>query len=134
MNKLENINFKKSYAECGLKAQGWRFFQAENGKVALEHLEHKKPTLILLDLTIPIMDGFEFIAHLQNDEKWHDTPIVVLTARQLSAEELAQLNQHVETIFNKKALNQEDLVLSIHQLISESASVHHEDLQKQEWE
>ena len=102
--------------------------------MALEHLEHKKPTLILLDLTIPIMDGFEFIAHLQNDEKWHDTPIVVLTARQLSAEELAQLNQHVETIFNKKALNQEDLVLSIHQLISESASVHHEDLQKQEWE
>ncbi len=125
--------FRESLAYM-LKAQGWRFFQAENGKVALEHLEHKKPTLILLDLTMPIMDGFEFIAHLQNDEKWHDTPIVVLTARQLSAEELAQLNQHVETIFNKKALNQEDLVLSIHQLISESASVHHEDLQKQEWE
>ncbi len=125
--------FRESLAYM-LKAQGWRFFQAENGKVALEHLEHKKPTLILLDLTMPIMDGFEFIAHLQNDEKWHDTPIVVLTARQLSAEELAQLNQHVETIFNKNALNQEDLVLSIHQLISESASVHHEDLQKQEWE
>ncbi len=125
--------FRESLA-CLLQNQGLRFFQAENGKVALEHLEHKKPTLILLDLTMPIMDGFEFIEHLQNNDKWHDTPIVVLTARQLSAEELAQLNQHVETIFNKKALNQEDLVLSIHQLISESASVHHEDLQKQEWE
>ena len=86
--------------------------------MALEHLEHKKPVLILLNLNMPMMDGFEFIEHLQNHEKGCLIPIIVLTAKELTAEEQAYLNQHVEIVCHKKPYNQDELILHIHQLIT----------------
>ncbi|OQY49062.1 MAG: hypothetical protein B6247_24360 [Candidatus Parabeggiatoa sp. nov. 2] len=119
-----------------IEKQGWRVFQAENGQVALEHLDHKKPTLILLDLNMPVMDGFEFITRLQANEKWCSTPVVVLTARNLSSEEHAHLNPHVETIFQKDVYDNENLILSVHKLISDAAAVREkpEEAPKHEWE
>jgi CheY-like chemotaxis protein/nitrogen-specific signal transduction histidine kinase len=101
-----------------LKKEGWRVFKAENGQVALEHLDDKKPALVLLDLMMPEMNGFEFITHLRANEKWCEIPVVVLTASTLTAEEHAQLNPHVETIFQKESYNADELVLHLHQLIS----------------
>ncbi len=103
-----------------LTSEGWRVFKAENGKVALEHLADKKPSLILLDLVMPEMDGFEFLAHLQNHEQWNSIPIVVLTAKNLTVEEYGRLNNHVQTIFHKESYAQDDLILHIHKLISGS--------------
>jgi CheY-like chemotaxis protein/anti-sigma regulatory factor (Ser/Thr protein kinase) len=105
-----------------LESQDWRVFQAENGQIALEQLENKKPALIVLDLKMPVMDGFEFLAHLQQNEKWRTIPIIVLTAIKLSAEEQALLNQHAETIFKKEAYNQEELIQHLHQLITDSSA------------
>ncbi|EDN70669.1 two-component hybrid sensor and regulator [Beggiatoa sp. PS] len=102
-----------------LEHQGWRVFQAENGQVALEQLDRKKPTLILLDLNMPIMDGFEFLEHLHNNDKWNNTPVVILSAQNLSPDEHAHLNEYVETIFNKEAFQKEDLIKYIHGTISE---------------
>ncbi len=118
-----------------IKTQGWRVFQAENGQVALEHLDHKKPSLILLDLNMPVMDGFEFLTHLQDNEKWRSTPVIVLTAKNLTAQEQAHLNQQVETIFQKDADNQDKLISSIHKQISEAqAAQKPEKAPKHEWE
>ena len=107
-----------------LEFKGWHVFQAENGQVALEHLEHKKPALILLDLVMPVMDGFGFLARLQENDKWRSTPVVVLTAKNLSAQEHAHLNKHVETVFKKDACNQEDLILHLHKLITDASALH----------
>jgi CheY-like chemotaxis protein len=103
-----------------LEMKGLNVFQAENGQVALEHLERKKPSLILLDLLMPVMNGFEFINHLKAKEKWCSIPVIVLTSKELSAEEQARLNNSVESILNKKVYNQEKLVWQIHGLITES--------------
>jgi len=103
-----------------LKQAGWRVFKAENGKVALEQLNNKKPSLILLDLMMPVMDGFEFLSHLRENEKWSAIPVVVLTSTHLSPEEQARLQGNVETIFQKETYNQEDLLLHLHQLIASS--------------
>jgi len=107
-----------------LENKGWRVFQAENGKVASEHLAHKKPDLILLDLNMPIMDGFEFIEQLRNNPKWCSTPIVVLTSKELTAKEQAHLNQHVETIFQKDPYDRDNLILHIHELITKVSASH----------
>lgn len=64
------------------------------------------------------MNGFEFITRLHENEKWRAIPVVVLTASNLTAEEHAQLNPHVETIFKKESYNADELVLHLHQLIS----------------
>ncbi|EDN65845.1 two-component response regulator [Beggiatoa sp. PS] len=96
---------------------------AENGQIALELLEHKTPSLILLDLVMPVMDGFEFLSHFQEKAEWRSIPIIVLTAKELSTEEYAHLNHYVKTIVSKKAYNQEQLIVQIDQLITESLSV-----------
>jgi len=120
---------------CSLiENQGWRVFEAENGQVALEHLNHKKPALILLDLNMPVMDGFEFLTHLQKNEKWCSTPVIVLTAKNLTAEELAHLNQHVETVFQKAAESQENIILQIHQLIANSPRAINKTAKENGWE
>ena len=103
-----------------LENKGLQVFPTENGEVALTHLEHKKPALILLDLNMPIMDGFEFIEHLRNNEKWHAIPVVVLTSRNLSPEEQASLNRHVESIFQKADYQRDELISQIHQRISDA--------------
>ena len=116
-----------------LESEGWRVFQAENGQVAFDHLDDKKPSLILLDLLMPVMDGFEFLARLQESDKWQSTPVVVLTARELTAEEHARLNKSVETIFSKEAYSQQELILRVHQLIADSASGRETKNMNQEW-
>ncbi len=119
---IEDEEFYRRSLTERLKLQGWQVFQAENGQVALEHLNHKKPTFILLDLNMPVMDGFEFLARLQENPKWRSTPVIVMTAKNICAEEQAYLNQYVETVFKKDAYNQDDLTLQIHQLIAQSTS------------
>ncbi|MFK5970906.1 MAG: response regulator [Candidatus Marithrix sp.] len=102
-----------------LEHQGWRVFKAENGKIALEHLDHKKPSLILLDLDMPVMDGFEFLDSLRHHEIWCSIPVVVLTAKALTAKEYSNLNGRVENIFRKEACSNEELIISIHNLIAD---------------
>ncbi|MDM8559728.1 response regulator [Candidatus Parabeggiatoa sp. HSG14] len=120
-----------------IETQGWRVFPAENGKVALEHIDEKKPTLILLDLNMPIMDGFEFIAHLQENKKWRSTPIVVTTAKNLSVEEHKYLNQHVQTIFSKESYDKDEFISCIHKHISNTVAIReiqNKAIQQNEWE
>ncbi|MDM8558725.1 response regulator [Candidatus Parabeggiatoa sp. HSG14] len=103
-----------------IKKSGWRVFKAENGKVALEHLDNKKPALILLDLMMPVMNGFEFLSQLRANEKWQSIPVVVLTSTHLSPEEQARLYNDVDTIYQKETYNRDDLLLHIHKLIAAS--------------
>ena len=63
--------------------------EAADGRAALECVARQKPGLIVLDLMMPGMDGFDFIAALRQVEEWREIPIVVLTAKEVSAEERA---------------------------------------------
>jgi len=101
-----------------LEEEGWRTFLAENGQVALEHLKDKKPSLILLDLMMPVMDGFEFLTHLREHAQWQSIPVIVLTAIQLSVEQQAFLNSHVELTVQKQQHSRDELISQIHQLMA----------------
>jgi PAS domain S-box-containing protein len=70
--------------------------QAENGRVGLERLNEALPDAILLDLMMPEMDGFEFIAQVRAESRWQRIPVIVVTAKTLTAEDRARLNgQHL---------------------------------------
>jgi CheY-like chemotaxis protein len=90
-----------------LRNLGWRVFKAENGQVALEHLAKKQPQLILLDLNMPIMDGFQFLQVLQQNTYWAQIPVVVLTSQNLTEEEQEFLNHNTKAIFNKDNLQKQ---------------------------
>ena len=86
-----------------LGAQGWDVREAANGRLALDALEKGVPDILLLDLMMPEMDGFEVVAALQANPAWRDIPVVVVTALDLTAEDRRRLNGGVEQILSKSA-------------------------------
>ena len=75
--------------------------QAANGRQALLLMAETRPDLVLLDLMMPEMNGFEVIAAMQEQPHLSDVPVVVLTAKTLTDQALAQLNQGVVTVLSK---------------------------------
>lgn len=100
-----------------LERTGWDIAVAENGLVALGKLVDNKPDLILLDLMMPEMDGFQFVAEVQKVESWQTIPIIVITAKDLTPEERQLLNGAVEAVLEKQNYSREDLLTTIRQLI-----------------
>jgi len=119
---VDDDTMTREFMANRLKDEGWRVFKAENGKVALEHIDDKKPALILLDLLMPEMDGFEFLDRLRQNDKWRSIPVVVLTSTKLSAEDQARLHAHAETIFEKETYHRQELLSMIHQQIAAAAT------------
>ena len=115
---IEGEAFCRDSMTAEFEQAGWRVFQAENGQVALEYLDRKKPAVILLDLNMPGMDGFEFLECLQSHEKCHSTPVIVLTARTITPPEYARLNRQVEIIMKKETYNPETLISYVHHLMN----------------
>ncbi|MEZ5672036.1 MAG: response regulator [Thiotrichaceae bacterium] len=102
-----------------LKDNGWRVFKAENGRVALEHIEEKNPSLILLDLNMPVMDGFTVLPILR--EKYPDVPVVILTSSHLTADEQAYLHQYTQSVMFKASYSRTALVNRLRELITDVA-------------
>jgi signal transduction histidine kinase/CheY-like chemotaxis protein len=96
----------------------WLVSEAENGRVAIDRLKEIEPDLILLDLMMPEMDGFQFVAALQEQPAWSRIPVIVITARDLSAEDRKRLNSGVELILLKESFNPSDLVDRVRQLVA----------------
>jgi signal transduction histidine kinase/CheY-like chemotaxis protein len=93
-----------------LESEGWRVREAGNGKQALEELALEMPSVIILDLMMPEMDGFEFIAEVHRHKEWQSIPVIVVTARELTAEDRNRLNGYVERVLQKGSYQKKDLV------------------------
>jgi adenylate cyclase len=84
-----------------LQQAGWQVAEADNGQIALTRLNELRPSAILLDLMMPEMDGFEFLDEVSRHEEWREIPIIVITARDVTAEDRARLNGRVESVIQK---------------------------------
>ena len=101
-----------------LEQQGWLVAQAENGRVGLERLQQRRPDLILLDLQMPEMDGFQLASELHHNSDWRTIPIVVLTAQDLTPEDPLRLNGYVQKIFRKGPSLHEELLRELRDLLA----------------
>ena len=99
-----------------LVGEQWTVHEAGNGREALALLRANKPDVILLDLMMPEMDGFEIVAALQEEPLWRDVPVIVITARDLSAKDRERLNSGVHSVLLKNAFRPDELVERIRQL------------------
>ena len=105
-----------------LKEDGWTVAEAENGAIALDRVSEQKPDLVLLDLMMPVMDGFEFAFHFQKLEDTGSTPIIVITAKDLTEEDRQRLNGGVQRTIQKGALTRQHLLEQVRDIVA-----HHQD-------
>jgi PAS domain S-box-containing protein len=105
-----------------LEKEGWMVSEAENGRAALVCMERERPSLILLDLMMPEMDGFEFADRVRQHPEWRSIPIVVLTAKDLTAEERRRLNGSVETILRKAGDSRTALLNQVRDLVAKRSA------------
>lgn len=101
-----------------LSKAGWRVDEAENGRQGLEHVAAQAPQLILLDLMMPELDGFEFARELREHPEWRHIPVVVVTAKTLTLEDRLRLNGYVERILAKGRYNREELLQEVSTLVA----------------
>jgi adenylate cyclase len=106
-----------------LVGEGWAVTAAGNGREALERLKSESPNLILLDLMMPEMDGFEFLTEFRKSSTFASTPVIVVTAADLTPEDRRRLDGGVEHILQKAAPNREDFLSQVRDLIGRYAVV-----------
>jgi Amt family ammonium transporter len=102
-----------------LSREGLDTLQAENGRAALKQVFQTRPSVILLDLMMPEMDGFAFVEALRQYEDLQTIPIVVITAMDLNSEDRARLEGTIENIIQKAAYSREELLAMVRDLVRE---------------
>ena len=115
---VEDDSAAREILQRTLEKEGWTVTTAENGRVALQRVAEQQPALILLDLMMPEMDGFQVVETLREREGWRSIPIVVVTAKNLTAEDHSRLNGYVERILQKGAYSREALLAEIRDLVT----------------
>ena len=105
-----------------LEKENWKTVEAGNGREALERMVENQPELILLDLMMPEMDGFQFLEEVRRHEAWRSIPVIVVTAKELTTEDRQKLNGSVERILQKGAYSPEELLHEVRDLVR--ASIH----------
>lgn len=101
-----------------LERSGWDIYVAEDGQAALQSLlDGRIPDLILLDLMMPNMDGFQFVAAIQHVPDWRAIPIVVVTAKDLTPAERQELNGYVESVIAKQTIASDQLLQAVEAFI-----------------
>ena len=93
---------------------------AENGLRALELVKQNIPKLIVLDIMMPVMDGFQFLGELRQRKEWDHIPVVVLTAKTLSPEEREFLSARTASVLQKGASVRVDVIANIRRHITKS--------------
>jgi signal transduction histidine kinase/DNA-binding response OmpR family regulator len=100
-----------------LEGAGWTVVAAATGQSALAQIAARMPDLCLVDLTLPDLDGVQVIDAIRATAAGRNTPIVVITAKDLSAAEREQLSGSVTRILAKGSYQSEELLQEAHRLI-----------------
>ena len=98
--------------------RAYRVFHAMDGAAGLAQARQRLPDLIVLDLTMPKLDGFGVLAELKADKRTQDIPVIVVSAKDISPEERRRLNGHIEALYQKGALSPRAFVEQVVQAVS----------------
>ena len=92
---------------------GWIVDEAENGQIALDKIEINEPELILLDLLMPVMDGFGFLKKIKTKKRYLKIQIIVITSKDLTVDDYSFLNKNVDKIIQKGNYNRKEIIEQI---------------------
>ncbi len=101
-----------------MELEGWTVAEASNGVEGLVEVNRQTPTVILLDLMMPEMDGFEFLEQLHANLDWKQIHVVVLTAKDLTSEDRDRLNGGVERVLAKGSLSSHRFLDEVRRIVN----------------
>jgi signal transduction histidine kinase/CheY-like chemotaxis protein len=104
-----------------LEPEGFTVLLAKGGQEAIELAMSRKPDLLMLDLLMPGVNGFDVVAALSGNEGTKAIPIVVLTAKSLTRADIKQLNGHVSTILKRGSTGAVDLLVQLRVVLNRQA-------------
>jgi PAS domain S-box-containing protein len=110
---VDDLQDNRAMLRNVLEREGWEVVEAEDGRAALESFTTHHPALILLDLMMPVMDGFEFLRALRARDDGRAVPVVVVTAKELTSDERDYLRACVENVVQKGPLAHDALLAEI---------------------
>lgn len=113
----DDIEARKIMAHI-LEKAGWKVSEASNGQEALDMMPDVQPHLILLDLMMPVMDGFGFLAEMRTRQEWQHIPVIVITAKDLTREERSRLSGCVEEVLEKNAYTRDQLLEHVREAVA----------------
>ncbi len=90
--------------------KNYRVFEATNGHDGIDLVRQRQPDLVVLDLTLPEMDGFTILDALKNDTRTRDIPVMIVSAKSLTSEESQWLRPQTDSIWQKGNFNARDLL------------------------
>jgi len=115
---IEDDPLAASIVETALAAAGFSVAKVANGRDGVAAAQKDPPGLIVLDLMLPIMNGFETLAALRSQKRTAGTPVIVLTAMELSQEEKSKLlSQGAQTVLEKGRLDKEEFIATVRRVI-----------------
>ena len=117
---VDDMEENREVLRRALEQEGWQVSEAGNGREALERLAEQAPSLILLDLMMPVMDGFEFVMEMHKLDTPVDIPIVVVTAKDITEEDRRRLNGGVVGLIEKGGLDLESLLAQLREQVAAS--------------
>jgi signal transduction histidine kinase/CheY-like chemotaxis protein len=104
-----------------LEKAGWPVEEADNGQTALDRIEARRPALVLLDLMMPRVDGFDLVARLRERSDLRDIPVVIITAKDLTNDDRERITENVRTVLQKGKYSRDELLAYVRDLVSEHA-------------
>ena len=105
-----------------LESHDLEVIQAGNGKEAIDILEQVLPQIILLDLMMPVMDGFEFLEAVRERAEWRAIPVIVITAKDLTEADHERLNGMVRSVIGKGKYSESDLLSSLRTVLRQATA------------
>ena len=98
---VDDSDVLRKITSFNLKKQGYEVVEAKDGMEALEKLEELKPDLMILDIMMPRLDGFNVLKRMQENHEWKDIPVIVLTAKGGEEDEELALSLGAKKVMTK---------------------------------
>ncbi len=96
----------------------YRIIEAASGRTGLKAIYEHRPELIVLDLMLPEMDGFAVLETLRKDHKLRDIPVLILSAKELTAQEQAALEPYISSMIQKASLDRSKFLYIVHDILN----------------
>ncbi len=107
-----------SFMQMLLRNDGYEVLSAYNGEQALEQIEKQKPDIVLLDLMMPLVDGFDVLEKIQMNPALEEVRVIIMTAKSLTKEEAGILHQRAELIIEKGSKSLKEILSVIKRRLS----------------